>query len=161
MKKKLHSKIKTEEEIVAISREHARAGKVVVAVSGTFDILHRGHVHFLEESKKQGDILIALMNTDASVKRYKGVERPIVPLADRMAVVAGLSSVDYIVPFDEDTPIRLLRAISAHFFCNGSDWGKDSIEKEACKIRVIPLIDGHSTTRIVEKIKFLHTTGTA
>jgi len=122
-------------------------------VSGAFDILHVGHVTFLRKAKEQGDILIVLQNTDASIKRYKGNKRPIIPQEERVEVVAALESVDYVTLFDEDTTIPLLSKLKPQLFCNGSDWGKDCIEKDVCEVSVIPLIEGRSTTNIINKIK--------
>ena len=148
----MHKKIKTQKEIVTIAETLRKEGKQVVAVSGAFDLLHIGHVTFLKKAKEQGDVLIVLQNTDASVKRYKGSERPIIPQEERIEVIAALESVDYVVLFDEDTPIRLLNKLKPQLFCNGSDWGKECIEKDVCEISVIPLIEGCSTTNIIQKI---------
>lgn len=151
----MHKKIKTQKEIVTIADSLRKEGKRIVAVSGAFDILHIGHVTFLRKAKEQGDVLIVLQNSDASVKRHKGSKRPIISQEERMEVVAALESVDYVVLLDEDTPIQLLNKLKPQLFCNGSDWGTECIEKEACEIIIIPLVEGRSTTNIIKKIRKL------
>lgn len=155
-----NKKIKSQKEIQKISKNLRRQKKRIIAVSGCFDILHRGHIDFLSRAKKHGDVLVVLLNSDVSVKRYKGPTRPLNTLSDRADVLAGFSVVDYIVSFDETAPLKILGVIKPHVFCQGSDWGKNCIERETVeknggKIAVIKTIDGVSTTNLIEKIRAL------
>ena len=123
-------KLKTQNEIVQIARKLKERGKKVVALSGSFDILHSGHIQSLKEAKTQGDILIVLLNSDKSIKEYKGPARPINPQKERALVLAALEPVDYIVLFNEITPKKILEKIKPNIFCQGGDWGKDCIKRE-------------------------------
>ncbi len=140
--------------------ERLKAGhQKIVFTNGAFDLLHLGHVTYLQKAKKRGDVLIVGVNSDSSVKSYKGPERPINPERDRMQVLAALECVDYVVLFREPTPIRLILQIKPHVLVKGSDWKKDKIagaeEVEAWggKVKLIPLVRGRSTTGIIEKMK--------
>lgn len=106
-----------------------KQGKRIVALSGSFDILHAGHVAYLEDARAQGDALIVLLNSDSSVKLYKGEGRPIVSEYDRARVLAALRAVDAVVLFDEVTPIRALSVLQPDIYANGADWGRDCIER--------------------------------
>ena len=136
-----------------------RKGKKVVFTNGCFDILHAGHVTYLEGAKKLGDILILALNTDASTQRLKGPTRPINPLKDRMKVIAALESVDYVVSFSEDTPLRVIQKLLPDLLIKGGDYkpkdivGYKEVTANGGKVRVIRLLPGRSTTRIAEKIK--------
>ena len=107
----LSDKIVDDASLKNICRQAKAEGKTVVSTSGCFDLLHAGHVKYLEQAKEKGDLLILLLNSDASVKRLKGAQRPIVNQLDRAAVAAGLESVDYLCLFDEDTPCGLIRTL--------------------------------------------------
>jgi len=130
-------------------------GKRVVFTNGCFDLLHLGHVTYLEEARGLGDLLVVGVNTDESVRRIKGPGRPIVPLEQRMAVLAALEAVDYVVPFGEDTPYELLKALRPHVLVKGGDWrteevvGRDLVEE----VRIVPYREGFSTTGLIEKVK--------
>ncbi|PIP66606.1 D-glycero-beta-D-manno-heptose 1-phosphate adenylyltransferase [Candidatus Peregrinibacteria bacterium CG22_combo_CG10-13_8_21_14_all_44_10] len=133
-------------------------GKRVVTTNGSFDILHSGHVKSLEESKEQGDVLIVGINTDASVKRYKGEGRPIIPEADRAYLVAALSCVDYVFLFDEDDPTEFLSKLKPDVHTNSEEYGSDCVEAEALRenngeLYLIKKIPGLSTSAIIDKIK--------
>ena len=148
-------KIKTREEIKKIAEKLKRQGKKVVTCNGCFDILHPGHIYFLEQSKKQGDILIVGLNSDGSVKENKGPKRPINNENARAAVLSALDMVDYVVIFDEKTPIKLLEAIKPDVHCNGKEYDYDCIEaptvkKYGGKIHLIKNYKGFSTTKIIE-----------
>ena len=129
-------------------------GKVVFT-NGCFDILHTGHVTYLNEAKKLGDVLIVGVNSDNSVTRLKGSERPINNIEARMSVLAGLSSVDYIIPFHEDNPYNLINAIKPDILVKGGDYKpSDIIGNNIAKTTVtIPFVDGFSTTNIINKMK--------
>lgn len=147
--------LKTKEEIQQISND--RGDKSVVTINGTFDILHTGHLFILEEAKKQGDILIVGLNSDASVKNNKGDKRPINNETDRAKILSALNVVDYVVIFFEPTPLELLSAIKPNVHVNGSEYGQDCIEADVVKknggrIHIVNLMGGFSTTNIIEKI---------
>ncbi len=155
-----NKKLKSWEEIKKISSSLRRQKKQIVAVSGCFDILHKGHVDFLVKAKTHGDGLIILLNSDSSVKSYKSSARPLNVLEDRAYVLSVFQPVDYIVPFEETTPLKILDLIKPNVFCQGSDWGKNCIEREIVeknggKIVVIKKIEGVSTTKLLEKIRLL------
>jgi D-beta-D-heptose 7-phosphate kinase/D-beta-D-heptose 1-phosphate adenosyltransferase len=136
-----------------------RAGGRVVMTCGCFDILHRGHITYLSAAKALGDVLVVGLNGDASVRRHKGPERPINPLEDRAQVLASLSSVDHIVPFDEDTPEALVAAVRPHVFVKGGDYTREAlpearvVESYGGAVRILPFVQDRSTTSIIERIR--------
>jgi len=136
-----------------------RKGKKIVFTNGCFDILHAGHVHYLNECKKYGDILIVGINSDNSVKRLKGERRPLLPLKMRAYILSNLCAVDYVVPFEEDTPYNLIKAIKPDVLIKGGDWsldqivGKDIVESYGGTVLTIPFRYNISTTKIIEEIK--------
>ena len=151
--------IKTINEIKSIVRELKEQGKTIVTCNGCFDILHTGHIKFLTEAKEQGDILIVGLNSDSSVKQNKGPDRPINNENDRALVLSKLEMVDYVVIFNEKTPIRLLEIIKPNIHCNGEEYGENCIESETVKknngkIHLIKLKDGFSTTDIIKRLSF-------
>ena len=140
--------------------EDARAhGEKIVFTNGCFDILHAGHVTYLEQARAQGDRLVLAVNDDASVSRLKGPGRPINAVDRRMAVLAGLGAVDWVVSFPEDTPENLLRAVKPDVLVKGGDYGIDQVVGAAIvtayggEVRVLGLVENSSTTAIVEKIR--------
>lgn len=148
------------EEQLLLAIEDARAsGERLVFTNGCFDIIHAGHVGYLEEARKQGDRLIVAVNSDASIRRLKGSGRPINPLDRRMAVLAGLESVDWVVSFDEDTPERLLRRVKPDVLVKGGDYREDQVvggsivKTYGGKVKVLSFFDNCSTTSIVNKIR--------
>lgn len=152
-----NKKIKSQKEISDIVSVLRKQGKKITAYSGSFDILHWGHVAGLEEAKEQGDILIVLLNSDKSVKSYKGPNRPIVGEKERALMLESLECVDYVVIFDELTPKNVLVEIKPDVYCSGPDWGRDCVEKELVeknggKIHVLAKVSGLSTTNLIEKI---------
>jgi rfaE bifunctional protein nucleotidyltransferase chain/domain len=132
--------------------------KKVVFTNGVFDIVHRGHVEYLTKAKALGDVLIVGMNTDASVRRLKGPDRPVVSQNDRAFVLAALRVVDYVCLFDEDTPFNLIKAVVPDVLVKGSDWaiddivGKDIVEAAGGKVQTIDYVPNRSTTNIIQKI---------
>lgn len=126
-----------------------------VFTNGCFDILHPGHVYVLNESRRFGELLIVGLNSDASIKRLKGESRPYHCFEDRAMVLAALSCVDYVVGFDEDTPAELIQALTPHILVKGGDYtpetivGADWVEKHGGMVKVVPLLQGHSTTGIL------------
>ena len=135
-----------------------KAGKKIVFTNGVFDILHRGHVEYLTKSKSFGDILVLGLNSDASVRRIKGPDRPIQPQADRAAILLGLKAVDYVIIFGEDTPDKVIRLVKPDVLVKGADWkiseivGADFVQAYGGKVRRARLQKGRSSTNIIEKI---------
>lgn len=155
-------KIKTDalysrEEMVALVKKWQKNGDRVIFTNGCFDILHRGHVAYLQEAARLGDRFIIGVNTDASVKRLKGETRPIVSEKDRAYVLLALGCVDGVVLFEEDTPAELLEAIRPNVLVKGGDYKvEDVIGKEFVDtVEILPFVDGYSTTGIVERIATL------
>jgi rfaE bifunctional protein nucleotidyltransferase chain/domain len=150
------SKIMTLEE-AAIWRRSVRGA--VVFTNGVFDLLHPGHVDVLDRARREGVALVVGVNSDTSVKRLKGPERPIRTSAERTVVLAGLEAVDAVVLFEEDTPIELVRAIEPDVIVKGGDYspetivGADLVTARGGRVVVIPLVDGHSTTSTIEKLR--------
>lgn len=146
-------------ELVALVAEAKGRGERVVLTNGCFDILHAGHVSYLEEAKAYGDRLIVAVNDDDSVRRLKGPARPITPLADRMAVLAGLAAVDWVVPFAEDTPAELIAEVLPDVLVKGGDYraeqiaGGEAVLKNGGEVRVLGFKPGRSTTALIEAIR--------
>ena len=133
--------------------------KKIVFTNGCFDLLHQGHVSYLERARKLGHILVVAVNSDESVKRLKGPERPINPLVDRMEVLAALESVDFVTWFEEDTPLSLIILLRPGILVKGGDWTPDNIVggKEVLawggKVKSLPYIPGKSTTALIERTR--------
>lgn len=134
-----------------------RTGRVVFT-NGCFDILHRGHVEYLAAARELGDALVVGLNSDASVRRLKGPGRPVNPTQDRAAVLAALSVVDAVAVFDDDTPLRLIEALLPDVLVKGGDYSRETIvgaaevEGAGGRVVVVPLVEGRSTTGIIERI---------
>jgi D-beta-D-heptose 7-phosphate kinase/D-beta-D-heptose 1-phosphate adenosyltransferase len=146
-------------ELVALVAEAKGRGERVVFTNGCFDILHAGHVSYLEEAKSCGDRLIVAVNDDDSVRRLKGAGRPITPLADRMAVLAGLASVDWVVPFGEDTPAALIAKVLPDVLVKGGDYrvdqiaGGDTVLKSGGEVRILGFKPGRSTSALIDAVR--------
>jgi len=144
--------------LLALVEESRSRNERIVMTNGCFDVLHAGHVSYLEEAKSLGDRLIVAVNDDASVKRLKGDSRPINALEDRLLVLAGLAAVDWVVPFAEDTPARLIQAVLPDVLVKGGDYKPDEIVggKEVLQnggeVRVLAFRDGHSSSRIIDRL---------
>ena len=147
--------IKSFQEIQAIVERYKAQGKKVVFTNGCFDILHVGHVKYLQVAKSFGDILIVGLNSDASVSRLKGPSRPINMAEDRAYLLAALEAVDFVVPFEDDTPYELIKMIAPNTLVKGGDYkGKDVIGTEfANELKLVDFVDGKSTTKTIEKIQ--------
>jgi rfaE bifunctional protein nucleotidyltransferase chain/domain len=133
------------------------AGSSIATINGSFDLLHAGHLHILFEAAKQADILIVALNTDSSIRRYKSLARPIIPLEYRLEAISALEFVDYVTWFDETDPRAILSRIRPDIHVNGAEYGKNCIEAEVVRlggghIHIVDLIDGLSTTQITKKI---------
>jgi rfaE bifunctional protein nucleotidyltransferase chain/domain len=132
--------------------------KKIVFTNGVFDIIHRGHIEYLNEAKKLGDILIVGLNSDKSVKKIKGEKRPIVNEVNRSIVLANLKPVDYVIIFDEETPYNLIQKILPDYLVKGADWkedeiaGSDIVKQNGGEIKLIKYSENNSSTGIIEKI---------
>lgn len=147
-----------EDELLPLVSEAQGRNETIVMTNGCFDVLHAGHVAYLEEAKSLGDRLIVAVNDDDSVRRLKGEPRPVNELADRMAVLAGLASVDWVVPFSEDTPTRLIQAVLPDILVKGGDYRSDDIAgakdvlQNGGEVRALAFREGQSSSRIIEKL---------
>jgi len=150
------SNIKEIVEIIAELRSH---NKKIVFTNGCFDIIHRGHVEYLEKAKSYADILVLGLNTDKSVKRIKGESRPYVNEDDRAYVLSRLEAVDIVCLFDEETPLELLKKVKPDFLIKGGDYkldqivGRELVESQGGQVLTIPFIQGKSSTSIIDQIK--------
>jgi D-beta-D-heptose 7-phosphate kinase/D-beta-D-heptose 1-phosphate adenosyltransferase len=142
-------------EVLAAERKQ---GRKVVFTNGCFDIIHAGHVMYLEDARNYGDLLVVGINTDRSVRSIKGSQRPINSLEDRARVLAALSSVDFVVSFDEPDPYQLICAVRPDVLVKGADWpedgivGRDVVEAGGGRVVRIPLSPGRSTSAIIQRI---------
>lgn len=151
-------KIKKVSQLMTIAARLRSRNKKIVFTNGCFDILHLGHVQYLQAAKAKGDILIVGLNSDSSVRKIKGASRPVVSELDRAGVLSGLECVDYIAIFKEETPLELIRKIKPHILVKGGDWNKtnivgaDFVKSCGGRVVVIPYLKSRSTTGILEKI---------
>ncbi|MBI4981669.1 MAG: D-glycero-beta-D-manno-heptose 1-phosphate adenylyltransferase [Candidatus Omnitrophica bacterium] len=154
--------MKSLKQIQVIAASLRKAGKKIVFTNGCFDILHYGHVMYLDKAKTNGDILIVGVNSDSSIKRIKGDLRPIINEYDRLRVVLGLKSVDYAFIFKENTPLNLIKSIKPDVLIKGADWsennivGAEFVKSYGGKIKTIKLAKGRSTSNIINKIGKLY-----
>ena len=136
-----------------------REGRTVVFTNGVFDLLHPGHIRYLQQAQALGDALVVGLNSDDSVRRNKGPDRPITPEAERAEILAALACVDAVVIFPEDTPAEIVRALQPDVLVKGADWpadqivGRDTVEARGGRVVRIPVETGHSTSEIVERIR--------
>ena len=151
-------KIKPLREIEIIANDLKNHGNIIVTTNGIFDILHVGHIRYLQEARKLGNILIVAVNADASTKRLKGNSRPINNENDRAEVLAALECVDFVTIFSEDNPIKILSVLKPNIHVKGGDYDisriveKEAVEKNGGKVVLIPMVKGYSTTGIIEKM---------
>ena len=154
----MKEKIKEKEDLRRAVEAFKREGKRVVFTNGCFDLLHVGHIRYLEKAKTLGDILVVGVNRDRSVKELKGPLRPLLPQEERMEFLSGLGCVDYVTLFDEPTPLELITALKPHVLVKGGDWsketivGRDVVEGAGGEVVVIPFVEGSSTTHLIETI---------
>jgi D-beta-D-heptose 7-phosphate kinase/D-beta-D-heptose 1-phosphate adenosyltransferase len=152
-------KRKSLEEVASVVDVLRREGRRIVFTNGCFDLLHAGHVRYLQASRALGDCLVLALNSDASVRRLKGPGRPILALEERLQVLSALACVDYLVPFDEDTPVELIRRLRPAVLTKGADYtlervvGADSVAAYGGRVELIPLEAGQSTTRLIDRIR--------
>jgi len=155
----MEDKIKSKKELKSILDEFKKQGKKIVFTNGCFDIIHYGHVSYLEKAKKEGDILVVGLNSDESVRKIKGQKRPVIDEKDRAGIVAALESVDYVTIFEEETPLALIKYILPDVLAKGGDWeeqnvvGRDIVKNIKGKVAIIPFVEGKATTNIINKIK--------
>ncbi|HZD40094.1 MAG TPA: D-glycero-beta-D-manno-heptose 1-phosphate adenylyltransferase [Terriglobales bacterium] len=158
----MSDKLKSLTELAAIADQARRDHRRVVFTNGCFDLLHRGHVHLLQQAKASGDILIVGINSDRSVRAIKGPRRPILPQGDRVELIGAMEMVDYIGVFDDPDPYALIEAIKPNLLIKGGDWkptqiiGADVVQREGGQVIVIPYLQGYSTTEIIERIRALN-----
>lgn len=158
----MRNKIKTREELKRIVLRLKKQGKKIVFTNGCFDILHYGHIKYLQDAKGLADVLVLGLNSDSSVKKIKGSARPINKQLDRARVLSALSCVDYLTIFSEDTPLRLIRLIQPDVLVKGGDWqtekivGAPFVKARGGKVLAIPYIKGYSTTQQIKKISELN-----
>jgi D-beta-D-heptose 7-phosphate kinase/D-beta-D-heptose 1-phosphate adenosyltransferase len=151
-------KIKSREALSLIVQDLKVNGKRIVFTNGCFDLLHVGHIRYLEKARSLGDILVVGLNSDRSVRTIKGPERPILPEQERAEILAGLWCVDYITLFDEPTPLELITSVKPHVLVKGGDWtkettvGKEVVEGSGGEVVILPFVEGSSTTNIIETI---------
>ena len=145
--------------LAAERRGWQREGREVVLTNGCFDLLHPGHVSLLEAARREGDVLVVALNSDASVRSLKGPGRPHIPEAERAEVLLALEAVDRVVVYEDPTPLAVIEALLPDVLVKGADWAEDAIvgrpEVEAAGGRVarVPLVAGRSTTSLVERIR--------
>jgi len=139
-----------------------QAGKRIVFTNGCFDLLHPGHVAYLQQAKSLGDILVIGLNDDDSIRRLKGSTRPVNPLESRAVMLAALKSVDMVIAFSEDTPLELIRKLQPDILVKGGDYTPETIvgAEDVCahggEVIVIPFLDGHSSTGLISRIRESH-----
>jgi rfaE bifunctional protein nucleotidyltransferase chain/domain len=152
-------RILSPDDAAAYAESLRRAGQRVVFTNGVFDLLHPGHVRYLQAARAQGDALIVGVNSDRSVSTNKGPSRPIMPERERAEVLGALACVDAVVVFDEETPAAIIRRIQPDVLVKGADWaadaivGRDTVEARGGRVVRVPVEEGWSTSAIIEKIK--------
>ena len=156
----IQSKIVTLPELLdRLQQLRSQSAPVVVFTNGCFDLVHQGHVDYLSRARDLGDLLVVGLNSDASVRRLKGEERPISHQNSRAHVLAAFECVDFVVLFDDDTPLRLIESVVPDVLVKGGDYdratvvGADFVEQHGGRLELIPLVPGESTTRMVERMR--------
>jgi D-beta-D-heptose 7-phosphate kinase/D-beta-D-heptose 1-phosphate adenosyltransferase len=154
----LGSKIKNLRELEKIISKLKAKRKKIVFTNGCFDLLHYGHVRYLEDSKRKGDILVVAINSDESIRRIKGKARPILNEKDRLSIIAALASVDYVISFNQNTPLKIIKALKPDVLIKGSDWniqtivGADFVLSYGGRVSTVKFIPGRSTTNLIKTI---------
>ena len=146
------------EELKKIRKDLKEKGKKVVFTNGCFDLIHAGHVDYLTKAKEFGDVLIVAVNSDESIRRIKGKTRPITPLSERGFVLSNLKAVDYVTPFEEDTPFEIIKDLVPDILVKGADWsienivGRDTVESNGGEVKTIEFVNNQSTSNIIKII---------
>jgi rfaE bifunctional protein nucleotidyltransferase chain/domain len=153
----IEAKIKDLDEIARIADRLRREGRTVVTNNGSYDLLHIGHVISLFEAARQGDVLIVGVNSDISVRAYKGPSRPIVPQQARVRMIAALPCVDYVTTFDEPVCIPFVQRVRPDVHTNGAEYGKDCIERQVVerfggRIHLLPMVEGFHSSDLIRRI---------
>jgi len=154
----LENKIKDLTKLKKILLSLKSRHKKIVFTNGCFDLLHCGHAKYLQDARKKGDILVVGINSDKSVRRIKGNKRPVVGEKDRLRLVAALESVDYVVLFQEDTPLKIIKFLNPDILVKGADWDKDAIVggdfvlSRGGRVTTIKFVKGYSTSNLIKKI---------
>jgi len=154
---KIRNKVVDRQSLPGILENLHPAGQPIVFTNGCFDILHPGHINLLSAAKQQGDILIVGLNTDSSVKKLKGEQRPVMDEHSRAIVLASLEIVDYVVLFSEETPLQLIKEIGPDVLVKGGDYaqetivGSEFVRSRGGKTVVVPLLEGFSSTKFIDK----------
>jgi D-beta-D-heptose 7-phosphate kinase/D-beta-D-heptose 1-phosphate adenosyltransferase len=154
----LKEKIKTKEDLHRIVEDLKKKGKRIVFTNGCFDLLHLGHIRYLEGAKALGDILVVGINSDHSVQKLKGPKRPILPEEDRAEILSGLGSVDYITIYDEEDPLELISILQPNILVKGGDWtkettvGREVVERSGGGVVILPFVEKASTSIIIDTI---------
>lgn len=152
-------KIKRLDELASIVQAAKAEGKKSVFTNGCFDLLHRGHIYLLREARRLGDLLVVALNTDRSIRLLKGPERPVVPENERAELIAALEMVDYVILFDQLDPCDLIERLKPDVLVKGGDWpqdqivGRDLVEQNGGTVFVIPYLEGHSTSKLIERMR--------
>lgn len=159
---KISSKLHTLAEATEFIKAFQQSGKKVVFTNGCFDLLHAGHVIYLQEARDQGDLLVLGLNSDDSVRRLKGENRPVRAEIDRAVLLAGLESVDLVAVFEEDTPEKLIKKLRPDVLVKGGDYalseivGADFVQSIGGQVVIIPFVEGFSSSNIIDKIIQTH-----
>jgi D-beta-D-heptose 7-phosphate kinase/D-beta-D-heptose 1-phosphate adenosyltransferase len=154
----MKQKIKARKELLRIIKDLRAKGKRIVFTNGCFDLLHIGHIRYLEEARALGDFLVVGVNSDSSVRKLKGPQRPVLPEEERAEILSGLGCVDYITLFDEIDPLKLITSLHPHILVKGGDWtkeqtvGKEVVERSGGEVVIIPFVKGVSTSNLIETI---------
>jgi len=157
-----HAKIKSLDVLSLLIATEKSKGKRIVFTNGCFDLLHAGHVKYLQKARSLGDLLVLGLNSDASVRRLKGPKRPLIDQEERAHLLAALDCIDYVVIFEEDTPLALITALKPHILAKGGDYsldgvvGRDIVESYGGRVELVTFVDGKSTTNIIERILELY-----
>lgn len=152
------SKINSLSSLIRKVKALKQKRKRIVFTNGCFDILHYGHIKYLADAKNKGDYLIVAVNSDSSVKKIKAKNRPVIGQFDRLKTVAALASVDFVILFNQDNPLKLIKAIKPDILIKGSDWSKDKIigadfvRSYGGKVQTVNLVKGRSTSALIKKI---------